>query len=129
MDKRQVLNFVNARIKETEPKVKRLREISGQIELVEQNISTRGSAVDVLHEIFKIAPQGVSVSILDFELGDAFTVRGVSSDLSGVFKFASDLEKSIYFEGCQIKYAQKRVVGEKEFVDFEIRCKLARVAR
>jgi Tfp pilus assembly PilM family ATPase len=127
IDKRAAVNLVNLKIKETEPQVKRLREISQHIEIVKNKLDVRGSAVDVIREIFKIVPQQVSIAVFDFELGKSLTLRGVSTDLTSVFRFASDIEKSEYFEDYQIKYAQKRMIKERELVDFEISCKLSRM--
>jgi hypothetical protein len=42
--------------------------------------------------------------------------------MNSVFKFASDLKKSKYFKDCEIKYAQKRIIKERELVDYEINC-------
>jgi hypothetical protein len=89
----------------------------------------RGSSVDVLREIFRIVPQEVSISVLDFELQKSLTIRGVSTNMSGVFKFASEIKKSKYFKDCEIKYAQKRIIKEKEFVDYEINCALNRILK
>jgi len=122
IDRKKEADLLGLKIKETEPRVKRLREISQQIEIVKQNLNMKGAAVDAMREVFKIAPPEISISVLDFELGRSLTLRGVSNDLSSVFKFASGLEGSRYFENSEIKYAQKRVVKEKEFVDFEITC-------
>lgn len=123
------LALLKTRIKETDPKVKRLKEISQQINIVKQNLDMKGSAVDVLREVFAIVPPDVSISVLDFELQKALTIRGISTSMSGVFKFASDLKKSKYFEASEIKYAQKRIIKEKEFVDYEIDCTINRMIK
>ncbi|NQU74320.1 MAG: pilus assembly protein PilM [Candidatus Omnitrophica bacterium] len=123
---RQV-NLINSKIKETAPRVKKLKEISQNIALIREHLNMKGSSVDVIREVYKIVPQAVSVSVLDFELGRSLTIRGVSSDLSSVFKFSSNLGKSDYFEECQIKYAQKRIVKTKEVVDFELSCRLRKI--
>ncbi|MDD5450256.1 MAG: hypothetical protein PHO42_06695 [Candidatus Omnitrophica bacterium] len=124
LNKRSEFKLINLKINETETKVKRLREISQNLENIKQNLDMRGSSVDVIREVFKIVPPGISISVMDFELGKTLTLRGISSDLSSVFKFDADLEKSVYFRNCEIRYAQKRIIKEKEFVDFEINCKL-----
>jgi|GEM_PF-4069080 len=129
IDRKREADLLGLRIKDTEPRVKELREISQQIEIVKQNLNMKGSSVDAMREVFKIVPPEISISVLDFELGSSLTLRGVSSDLSSVFKFASGLEASRYFEDSEIKYAQKRVAKEKEFVDFEITCSLSKVPK
>ncbi len=125
----QEYSLLNAKIKETDPKVKRLKEISQQVAIVKQSLDMRGSSVDVLREIFKIVPPEVSISVLDFELQKSLAIRGISTNMSGVFKFASDIKKSKYFKDCEIKYAQKRIIKEKEYVDYEINCTLNRILK
>jgi len=121
------INLINSKIKETAPRVKKLKEISQNVALIREHLSMKGSSVDVIREVYKVVPQAVSVSVLDFELEKSLTIRGVSSDLSSVFKFSSNLGKSDYFEECRIKYAQKRIVKTKELVDFELSCKLRKI--
>ncbi|MBI4336030.1 MAG: PilN domain-containing protein [Candidatus Omnitrophica bacterium] len=125
--RKKVLDSINLRIRDLEPKVKLLRQTAGQIEIVKENLDIKGSAIDVMREIYKTAPGEISITVLDFELGKSVTIRGISGDLNSIFKFASNLDKSDYFEKYEIKYAQKRIVKEKEFVDFEITCKLSRL--
>lgn len=129
MYRSQEYRLLDARIKETDPKVKRLKEISQQVAVVKQSLDMRGSSVDVLREIFAIVPSEVSISVLDFELQKSLTIRGVSTNMSGVFKFASEIKKSKYFKDCEIKYAQKRIIKEREFVDYEINCALNRILK
>jgi hypothetical protein len=116
-------------MREVEPKVKKLKEIAQKLEIVKQHLDIRGSSVDVIREVYKILPAGVSVSVLDFELEKSLILRGVSNDLSSVFRLSSDMEESPYFNECRIKYAQKRVVKNQEIVDFELDCKLRGQAR
>lgn len=129
MYRSQEYSLLNTKIKETDPKVKRLKEISQQISIVKQSLDMRGSSVDILREIFKIVPPEVSISVLDFELQKSLAIRGISTNMSGVFKFASEIKKSKYFKASEIKYAQKRVIKEKEFVDYEINCTLDRILK
>ncbi len=128
-DTKSQLNSINSKIGEAEPQVKRLKEISENIEIIKQHLDMKGSSIDIIREVYKIAPPEVSISVLDFELEKALTLRGISTDLSSVFKFASDLEKSPYFKDCQIKYAQKRIVKTQELVDFELNCRLGKVIK
>jgi Tfp pilus assembly protein PilN len=121
--------LLNAKIRETDSRVKRLKEISQQVAVVKQNLDMRGSSVDVLREIFRMVPPEVSISVLDFELQKSLVIRGVSANMSGVFKFASEIKKSKYFSEGEIKYAQKRVIKEKECVDYEISCALSRALK
>jgi len=117
---------INTEIKETEPKVKRLREISQNLEIIKSHLDMKGSSVDVIREVYALIPADVSLGLLDFELGKSLLLRGTTSDLKNVIKFTQDLERSPYFENCLMKYAQKRVTKTSEFVDFELSCRLSR---
>lgn len=129
LDTKEQLRLIDAKVKEIEPKVRRLKQISQELDIVKQHLDMKGSSIDVIREVYKIIPAGVSISVLDFEFGKSLTLRGQSADLSSVFKFSSDLEKSPYFENCQIKYAQKRSLKGQEIVDFELACNLSGIIK
>jgi len=125
IETRDQLAALRLRMKEIEPEVKRLKRISQDVEIVKKHIDMKGSGVDVMRELYKIIPEGISISVLDLSIEKSLRLKGVSTDLSSVFKFTSSLEKSDYFEDCEPKYAQKRKLKTKELVDFEINCKLS----
>lgn len=125
-EKTSQLNLINSRIKEIAPQVKNLKEVSENIDIIKANLDMKGSAIDIIREVYKIVPQEISISVMDFEFAKSVTVRGIANDLNNVFTFCSGLEKSVYFEKCQIKYAQKRTLKEKEVVDFEVNCALSK---
>ncbi|MCX5716136.1 MAG: pilus assembly protein PilM [Candidatus Omnitrophica bacterium] len=129
INEKEMFQTLNLKIKETEPKVAKLKEISQDLAIIKAYLDTEGSAVDVMREVYRIVPQGVSIAVLDFELDKSLALRGGAADLNSVFKFTSDLEKSGHFKNCQIKYAQKRTVKTRELVDFEITCALSRRAK
>lgn len=124
MEENRELALINSRIKETEPRVKRLKEISQNIEMIKKHLDMKGSAADIIREVFSLIPSRVSLSVFDYELDTMVTLRGVAGDSDSVFKFADDINKSSYFNKCQIKYAQKRMVKTSEVVDFELSCGL-----
>ncbi|MCM8781671.1 MAG: hypothetical protein NC828_01235, partial [Candidatus Omnitrophica bacterium] len=108
LDTNKEISLINLKIREMEPQVKKLKEISQNMAIIKQHLNMKGSCVDIIREVYSIVPAGVSLSVLDFVLDESLLLRGSATDLSSVFKFSSDLEKSPYFEGCHIKYAQKR---------------------
>ncbi|MEI8176261.1 MAG: pilus assembly protein PilM [Candidatus Omnitrophota bacterium] len=118
------LNHVNTRLSESEPKVRHLKQIAANLDIIKRHLDTRGSSIDIIREVYGIIPQGISILIFDFELEKSLTLRGTSPDLSSVFKFSADMGKSSYFESCEIRFAQKRTVNAQEIVDFELGCAL-----
>lgn len=124
IDKKKYLSLINMRLKETEPKVKHLSKIKNATKIIRQQINLTGSVIDILRELYGKVPKGISLTIFDYEDGNACLVRGASQRLSDVFKFVSILEDSKYFNNVKVRYATKRVIAQKEFTDFEIICQL-----
>jgi len=124
IDRKRAVVSLNKEIEAIKPKVERLTKLRGITSVIKAQKRMERSGVDVIRELYANIPPAISISILDFEDGRSCTMRGMSGNLSDVFKFNSILEESPYFENVKVRYATKRRTGKKELTDFEIVCQL-----
>jgi Tfp pilus assembly protein PilN len=92
--------------------------------MIKNYLLKRGFALEVLTELYNIAPLDLELSDISFDEQGKFSIRGTSESMSIVFSFVENLAKSKYFKNVKTKYTTKRKVGIKDFTDFEIICQL-----
>ena len=119
-DKNVYSSIINAELKKMEPKVAATKKMMKDIGIIRETMAKKPLAVDIVAEIYGITPGGISLNMLDFESGKSITIRGSAQALNDVFKYVTILENSPYFEGVKVKYANKRMVENREMADFEI---------
>jgi hypothetical protein len=123
-DESAYLRKIDAKLKKMEPEVNRLSKLKESIELIQNQLMFKGSSIDILRELYTILPDGISLTLFEFDDKSRILIRGTTKELSKVFKLLPILEKSPYFENARINYATKRTFKQKEFADFEIICAL-----
>ncbi len=101
-----------------------LEEIEKRIEFIGQRSRKGISGLDILYELQKSMPGEVSLINLTYEQDKHLILRGQTLELSRVFEFVSQLEKSAVFKNFNIKvrYATKKRIQAGEVIDFEIVC-------
>lgn len=124
--KRLYLKNLEEKIKTIEPEVKRLSRLKESTELVNNQLMFKGSSIDVIREIYKVLPNDISLTLLEFDDKGKLLLRGTAKELSSVFNLLPILEKSVYFENAKINYATKRSFKQTEFADFEIVCQMSK---
>ncbi|MCK4463821.1 MAG: PilN domain-containing protein, partial [Candidatus Omnitrophica bacterium] len=126
-DKSRYLLLLNSRIKAIEPKVIKTRRMRENIKIIKNVIRKKPLAIDIITEIYKITPQGITFNLLDYKSDKSLILRGDAPSLDSIIKFISILEKSQYFEDVKIKYTRKRSAAGTQLTDFEIICLLSKV--
>lgn len=111
---------INGELKKIESKVSEAKRMTKDINTIRQAMARRPLAIDVVSEIYGVTPEGISLSMIDYEAAKSVSVRGTAPSLGEAFKYVGILENSPLFEGVKVKYANKRTVENKESVDFEI---------
>ena len=123
-EKRLYLKRIETQLEKIEPAVKRLSRLKENIELVQGQLTFKGSSISIIREVYEILPKGVSLTLFEFEDKNRLLLRGTTKELSGVFNLLPLLEKSPYLGNVKINYATKRTFKNTEFADFEIICTL-----
>ncbi len=119
-DERVELGRINAEVRKLEPRLKSLKKIAKQIELISAYKARRPLAADLLSEVYKMTPQGIVLSLVECEIDKTLTLRGTASSMSDVFRYTAALQQSPYFDNVKVKYANKRAGQGSELADFEI---------
>ncbi|GAG04354.1 unnamed protein product, partial [marine sediment metagenome] len=78
------------------------------------------SPFDLIMHFYRLTPEGVTLSRLSIDRDRGISMHGQARALSQVFDYLSILEKSELFSKIEPRYAEKRPVGDKEIVDFEM---------
>lgn len=119
-DKYVYLDSISAELKRMEPNIAAAKKMMKGVSVTRQIMERKPLAVDVFTEACGITPAGMSLAALDFESGRSLTVRGTAPTLGDVLRYVTILENSPYFEGVKVKYANKRMLENREITDFEI---------
>lgn len=123
-EKKDFYDQIDSRLKLIEPEVSKLNKITKNISLIKNQLNLKGSSIDIIREIYKIAPANVFLTSLNYEEGKSVVLKGNARTLSEVLKFVNNLETSGYFENAKLKYATNRSIKGQELTDFEINAPL-----
>lgn len=128
-DKSIYVSNINLELKKISPQITKAKKMLKDINLVEEEIDKKPLAIDIIREVYKITPSNITFTMLNFETQKTLIIRGNASNLANIFKYISALEDSSYFENVKVKYANKRIMANKETADFEIECHISKIIR
>lgn len=107
-------------------KANELEVMKQRLQLIDSRTNADGSVLNAIYEIYKIISPEIHLLSLSFDGKYNVGLRGSSNEMSEVFKFVNELEKSECFENVKTKYVSKNKVEGQEVADFEIICPLNR---
>lgn len=118
------LNQLRAELSRVEKEAKPLEEIEKRMQFMQKQAQRGIVALDLLHDLYQVMPEGVSLANFIYEEEGLVILRGQTMELNPVFTLVKQLEKSKVFKkfNIKIKYAAKRRFSGGEIVDFEIDC-------
>ncbi|MFH1640546.1 MAG: pilus assembly protein PilM, partial [Candidatus Omnitrophota bacterium] len=108
-----------------QPLSKEAKILQGDFEktnLIKNYISRRGYPLEVLIELYNVAPGQLELNDIRFDAQGKFTVRGTADTMSTVFSLVDGMEKSKYFKDVKTRYTAKRKEGMVDVADFEVTC-------
>ncbi|MFH1355018.1 MAG: PilN domain-containing protein [Candidatus Omnitrophota bacterium] len=107
-----------------ESQAKPLEDIENRINLIEKQTKEPSLSLEVLHELYKVLPNMISLNNFIYQEDKQVTLRGQSPQMNSIFDFISRLEQSSIFSNFEvkIKYATQKKTSIGEFVNFEIVC-------
>jgi len=114
------LSGLNAQIRAMAPDVAKAKKIKADVDIMKEMADKKVVVVDVLREVSKITPEGVTFTMVDYEAGESVTLKGSAPLLENIVAYISTIERSLFFENAKLKYSTKRTIGQTEQVDFEI---------
>ncbi|MBU0477277.1 pilus assembly protein PilM [bacterium] len=123
-DKQNTSKWLDIEIKKTNPIAKEVNKRAERLRVIKEQIDTRNSCLDILHELHKIIPDTISLSTLDYQLNNTLKIKGQSKALSDALGLIDILEKSSYFKNVQLKSSNMRRLRDMEVADFYIQCEI-----
>lgn len=124
-DRKEYLLLLEGRLEETSPSAKELAVKKERLALVKKQLSTSGSSLDILRELYSIIPQKTSLNVFIYDDAEGITIKGASPAMSEVFDLIPKLEASPYFENVKNRYATQRKIKGQELTEFHIDCSIA----
>lgn len=121
-DKSRYLGELNSKIEELRPKIEAARRTHKDMAVMNSEIHTTPYAIEVLSEVYKAAPQSISLYLFDYETADILYLKGYGSALSDIIEFFKALQRAPDFENVALKYTAERSAASRKLVDFEISC-------
>ena len=123
--KGQHLNQIDAKLKELGPEAEEIKDATKKLDLIKEHLNFSGSGIDIIYELYNILPTSMSLNVFNLDDKGNLTLQGVSSQMSDIFGFQSNLEKSNNFKNVEVKYASKRRTRQGELTDFRIVCQVS----
>jgi Tfp pilus assembly PilM family ATPase len=125
--KEQYIKQLDTILKDIDPQVKAVEVTTKKLELIKEYLTTTtGSGIDIIYELYNILPTSMSLNVFNLDDKGNLTLQGVSTQMSDIFSFQSNLEKSDNFKNVEVKYASKRKTRKGELTDFRIICQVNR---
>ncbi|MBF0253548.1 MAG: pilus assembly protein PilM [Candidatus Omnitrophica bacterium] len=118
--KRQYAEWLRERVRTTEAEtqaVGRTRSFIKQI--MDLNDATADEFRELLY-LHRVLPHEIYLTEVALSANRIFTIRGRASEMTQVFSLVNELEQSKLFREVKTQHLTKRIVKDKEFVDFEI---------
>lgn len=123
-NKERYLTQLKAEISSIGDKASELKSMMERMKLIDARSSAYGSVLNVIYETYKIVSPDIHLISISFDGKYSVNLRGSSTEMSEVFKFVNELERSEYFESVKTKYVSKNRVEGQDISDFEIICPL-----
>ncbi|MCU0666000.1 MAG: hypothetical protein MUF05_02785 [Candidatus Omnitrophica bacterium] len=105
---------------------KQLEEIEKRFDFFEKRHSQRVALFDKMYELYKVAPDNISLLSFDYEAEKQILMRAQTDSLENVFSFMSKLQNASGFKKipAKLRYVTKKKSKGTEIVEFEIICQL-----
>ncbi len=96
------------------------------IDMVKRMLDAKKSSLTILHEIYAVIPQEISLNNIEIEENKQVVLKGRGFAMSDVFKFIKKIEESPMFANVKASYTrtkkEKTDEKETEYAEFEIVC-------
>jgi Tfp pilus assembly protein PilN len=119
------LNRLERELAALQPRVRRLEKIRDDLARIRHYASSRYQALDALVELYRVTPEGISLSSLNYERSGTLTLQGSARTIDEVLDYADRLSASETFGRADIRFASERQREKGHArVEFELVCHL-----
>ncbi len=92
-----------------------------KMRIASEQIQAGAHFLDVIYDVTEVLPMDVYLTSVQYQTADnALVIRGISEEMSAVFKLITTLEGTAHLEAVKTRNVTKRKVKDKEVVEFEI---------
>ena len=102
------------------PAARQVEKKRMEIKLIKEQIGGAISPFNLVMRFYELTFDGVTLSRVSIDSARGITIHGQARALSQAFEYLAVLERSGTFSRTEMRYAEKRPVGDKEIVDFEM---------
>ena len=121
-EKRDYLKFLQSQIEVIKKESISLQEKKEKLDIFKKYAASGVRALEVLTELHRLAPKDISLNTLEIkEIGTVVLVGSTKSNES-VLQFSSLINESEFFKRAEVQHITKKGSGEKEVIEFEIKC-------
>ncbi len=124
--KAQEIGLLQTKLDSLSPRVRKLEQMRTKINLIRDHVGTSRMSLDFLRELYRVIPESIALSGFLYDETKYIIIKGTADTMSNVFDLIPTIEDSPYFEKVSSRGVNRRKVGSKEVVDFEIQCSLIR---
>lgn len=123
-NKAQYVSLIKSELNKIAKSAKPLEDMDRKIKSIETRKIKKTSILEMLHELYQIIPEAITLNNLNFEENSQLILRGQAQELNQILSFIDKLEKSPAFKklSVRVRYATKKKSQAGEFVEFEIVC-------
>jgi hypothetical protein len=114
------ISMLDNEIRRMSPVAREVEAKRTELKLIREQLGGGFSPYALIMEIYRLTPSGVTLSQVSIDGRGGVTVHGQGRALSQAFDYLAVLEDCDLIDRAEARYAEKRPVGDKEIVDFEI---------
>jgi Tfp pilus assembly PilM family ATPase/Tfp pilus assembly protein PilN len=114
------LKRLDAKYQLLDKEAQRLEDGFSKVSLIKNYLTRRGYSLEVLTELYNLAPVELQISDIRFDDQGRFLIRGTAESMPTVFAFVENMGKSKYFKDVKTRYTTNRKEGLRDVADFEI---------
>ena len=102
------------------PELGRIKKRMDLVRVVQQELGKRVVVADLVQELYRLAPPGLSFQSLYLNERRQFVIHGYAETSASVHNFQQNLVRSILFKAVNLEFATKRKIFNMEVTDFQI---------
>lgn len=102
------------------PELERIKKRMSLVKVVRGELGKRVVVADLIQELYRLAPPGLSFQSLYLNDREQFVIHGYAGTSAGVHSFQQNLVKSTLFRAVNLEFATKRKIFNMEVTDFQI---------
>lgn len=119
--KDQYLRNLNSEHAQVAASAEDTERMIAKMQVAADQMSSGTYFLDVLYDVTEVLPSSLYLTSLQYQTKDSsLVVRGISDEMSSVFKLITTLEGTPHLEAVKTRNVAKRKVKDKEVVEFEI---------